>query len=61
MQRPDNRLFRFAVNFRHVVVRRLFAHRHDVEIAGSAVDDAARAARRLDGDIEHRMHGSGVF
>ena len=58
-QRADDGLFCGVVHFAHVIVGRFFLDRDDVEVAGRAVDDASRFARRRDGDSEHWMHKFG--
>ena len=56
-QRADDGLLRLAVHFRDEVVRRFFLEGDDVQVAARAVDDVAGAARGLDRNVEHRVHG----
>ena len=56
-QRADDGLFGFAVHLRDKVVRGFFLDGDDIKISACPVDDATGAARGLDRDIEHWMHG----
>ena len=54
-QRLDHRFLGRAVDLGDEVVLALGGDGEPVEVARGAVDDRAGAARRLDGDMEHRM------
>ena len=61
MDDADDHAFGFMVDFRHIIVGRFLRDRQDVDVLRGAVDDAAGAARCLDGGIEHRMHGGAAI
>ncbi len=56
-QRAYDDLFGFAIDFGDKIIGSFFAYGNDVEIACGTIDQAAGAARGLDRDVEHGMHG----
>jgi hypothetical protein len=58
-QRVDDHAFRCVVDLGDEVVRVLDVDLQQVDVERCAIDDRARRARRLDGDVEHRMQGLG--
>ena len=55
--RGDDGVFRCAIHVRDKIVMPLTLDGELVEIVGGTVNNSAGAASRLDGDIEHWMHG----
>jgi hypothetical protein len=53
----NDRFFGLAVHLGDEIVRGFFLDGDDVKIPAGPVDDAGGAARGLDRDIEHWMHG----
>ena len=57
VQRGDDRLLGLPIDFGHEVVCGFLSNCEQVEVAGGAVDNVARAARGLHRGVQHRMHG----